>query len=70
LINESVTLKRTMGVREFARRVGLGVSTVRLAVARGTIPHYRLGRLIRFDEHHAEEWLARHEKNAKGEHSD
>jgi excisionase family DNA binding protein len=66
-MNESATPKRTMGVREFAQRVGLGVSTVRLAVARGAISHYRLGRLIRFDERHIEEWLARHEKNAEGE---
>ena len=65
-MNESAGPKRTMGVREFARRVGLGVSTVRLAVARGTIPHYRLGRLIRFDERHAEEWLAQHEKKVEG----
>lgn len=64
-MNESVAPKRTMGVREFARRVGLGVSTVRLSVARGTIPHYRLGRLIRFDDRHVEEWLARHEKKAQ-----
>lgn len=59
-----------MGVREFAERVGLGVSTVRLAVTRGAIPHYRLGRLIRFDERHADEWLARHEKNVPGESHD
>lgn len=52
----------TIDIRAFAHRVGLSISTVRRAVARGSVPHYRLGRLIRFDERHVREWLARHEQ--------
>lgn len=64
-MSDSGAPKSTMGLREFARRVGLSVSTIRLAVARGTVPHYRLGRLIRFDERHIKEWLTQHERKAE-----
>lgn len=48
-------------IYDFAQRVGLSVPTVRRAIYRGDLQHYRLGKLIRFGERHVDEWLARHE---------
>jgi excisionase family DNA binding protein len=53
-----------MNIHDLAKRVGLSVNTVRRAIYRGELSHYRLGKVIRFGKRHVEEWLAKHEKGS------
>jgi len=46
----------TMG--EVAEYLQCSVSTVRRWVARGRVPHYRMGRMIRFRRGEVDAWLA------------
>lgn len=62
MLSKGVTTAGSLiDIYDFARRVGISVPTVRRAIHRGELPHYRLGKLIRFGERHVEEWLAKHE---------
>ncbi len=51
--------ERLMTAGEVADYLCCSVSTVRRFAARGTIPHYRLGKLVRFRRSELEGWLAR-----------
>jgi len=51
--------ERLMTVGEVASYLSCSISTVRRLVARGRIPHYRLGRMVRFRRGELDSWLAR-----------
>ncbi len=52
---------RLMTAGEVAEYLCCSVSTVRRFAARGAIPHYRLGKLVRFRRSDVEGWLTRHQ---------
>jgi excisionase family DNA binding protein len=56
--------ERLMTVAEVAEYVSCSVSTVRRLAARGAIPHYRLGKMVRFRRSDVEGWLALHREGA------
>jgi excisionase family DNA binding protein len=53
--------ERLMTAREVASYLRCSVSTVRRMVLRGRVPHYRLGRLVRFRRSEIDAWLAVHQ---------
>ena len=55
-----MTKEQMMTVREVATYLRCSVSTVRRFVSRGAIPHYRLGKLVRFRRGEIESWLTLH----------
>ena len=48
-----------MTAREVATYLNCSASTVRRLAAAGDLPHYRLGRLVRFRRNEIEAWLGR-----------
>jgi excisionase family DNA binding protein len=52
---------RLMTAGEVAEYLCCSVSTVRRFAARGTMPHYRLGNLVRFRRSDVESWLSRNQ---------
>ncbi len=46
-----------MTVQELASYLRCSVTTVRRIVARGEIPHYRLGKMVRFRRREIDTWL-------------
>lgn len=51
---------RLMTTDEVAAYLSCSISTVRRLVSRGQIPHYRLGRMLRFRRGELDAWLAQH----------
>ena len=49
--------ERLMTVQELASYLRCSVTTVRRIVARGEIPHYRLGKMVRFRRREVDAWL-------------
>lgn len=49
--------ERLMTMREVAEYFQCSVSTVRRWVARGRVPHYRMGKMIRFRRGELDAWL-------------
>lgn len=47
-----------MTAQEVATYLRCSVSTVRRFVMRGEIPHYRLGKMVRFRRREVDSWLA------------
>lgn len=56
--------EKMMIVGEVAAYLRCSPSTVRRMVRRGQIPHYRLGKLVRFRLSEIERWLALHHEGA------
>ncbi len=56
--------KKMMIAREVAAYLRCSSSTVRRMVRRGQIPHYRLGKLVRFRLSEIERWLALHHEGS------
>ena len=56
--------ERLLTADEIAEYLCCSVSTVRRFAARGEIPHYRLGKLLRFRRSEVEAWLARRQFGA------
>ena len=50
--------ERLMTVQELAAYLRCSVTTVRRIVSRGEIPHYRLGKMVRFRRREIDAWLA------------
>ena len=50
--------ERLITARELATYLRCSVSTVRRLVLRGKIPHYRLGKMVRFRRSEIDAWLA------------
>jgi excisionase family DNA binding protein len=53
--------ERLITAREVASYLRCSISTVRRMVLRGQVPHYRLGRMIRFRRSEIDAWLAVHQ---------
>ena len=49
--------ERLMTVQELASYLRCSVTTVRRIVARGEMPHYRLGKMVRFRRREIDAWL-------------
>jgi excisionase family DNA binding protein len=49
-----------MNVRDVSRYLRCSVSTVRRLVSKSEIPHFRLGKLVRFRRTEIDAWLAQH----------
>ena len=50
--------ERLMRVQELAAYLQCSVTTVRRIVSRGEIPHYRIGKMVRFRRREIDSWLA------------
>jgi excisionase family DNA binding protein len=50
-------LARLVGIDELARHLGISVRNIRRLVTERSIPHYKLGRLVRFDVDEVVAWL-------------
>ena len=50
-------LPRLVGIDELAEHLGMSVRNIRRLVSERSIPHYKLGRLIRFDVDEVVAWL-------------
>jgi excisionase family DNA binding protein len=50
-------LPRLVGIDELAQQLGMSVRNVRRLVSERRIPHYKLGRLVRFDVDEVVAWL-------------
>ena len=57
---------RLMTAREVATYLSCSASTVRRMAASGEMPHYRLGRLVRFRREEVDSWLVRIHRGASG----
>jgi len=53
--------ERLMTAGEVASYLSCSLSTVRRLVVRGKIPHYRLGKMVRFRRGEIDTWLAMHQ---------
>ena len=49
-----------MTIEEVATHTGLSVHTLYAMVSQRRIPYVKVGRLVRFDPGHLEDWLAHH----------
>ena len=49
--------ERLMTMQEVAEYLQCSLSTVRRWVARGKVPHYRMGKLVRFRRAELDRWL-------------
>jgi excisionase family DNA binding protein len=54
-----------MAAQEVATYLHCSVSTVRRLVRRGKIPHYRLGKMVRFRRREIDNWLALHHEGER-----
>ena len=50
-------LPRLVGINELAQQLGMSVRNIRRLVSERSIPHYKLGRLVRFDVDEVVAWL-------------
>lgn len=50
--------KELVDMKEIGRRLGLTVFSLQKRVQKNEIPHYRIGRLVRFDPKEIDAWLA------------
>ena len=49
-----------LGVKEIAQYLGLRESFVYVLIESGRIPHYRVGRLVRFKKEDIDRWMEEH----------
>ena len=50
-------LPRLVAINELAQQLGMSVRNIRRLVSERSIPHYKLGRLVRFDVDEVVAWL-------------
>ena len=56
--------KEYLDINEVTECLGIKKSTLYFHVENGTIPHYRIGRLIRFKKQEVDQWMAGNKKEA------
>jgi excisionase family DNA binding protein len=54
--------KEYLNINEVTECLGIKKSTLYFHVENGTIPHYRIGRLIRFKRQDIDQWMAGNKK--------
>ena len=54
-----------MKAKEVSRYLRCSVTTVRRLVAKGQIPHFRLGKLVRFRRNEIDAWLIMHHEGER-----
>lgn len=59
-------MKHLIDVKELSNRITVARSTIYQWVHEERIPHYRLGRLLRFDEDEVNSWLLRRCGRSRG----
>jgi excisionase family DNA binding protein len=57
--------RATMTEREFAKAVGLSVTTLWAMRKAGKLPHFKVGRRILYSQEHVREFLASVEQNKR-----
>jgi excisionase family DNA binding protein len=55
--------KEFLNIKELGEYLGIKTSTLYFYVENGDIPHYRIGRLIRFKKQEVDEWMAGNKKD-------
>jgi excisionase family DNA binding protein len=61
MANKSESIRRPLlTIEEVATYTGLSVHTLYTMVSQRRIPYVKVGRLVRFDPGHLENWLANH----------
>lgn len=50
-------MKKFISITELATRLGLAKQTIYEWTSMKTIPYYKIGRLVRFDEDEIDKWL-------------
>jgi excisionase family DNA binding protein len=54
--------KEFLNINEVSEYLGIKTSTLYFYVENGSIPHYRVGRLIRFKKQEIDQWMAGNKK--------
>ena len=54
-----------MNIKEVGEYLGVKISTLYFYVENGGIPHYRVGRLIRFKQQEIDQWMEGNKKEKK-----
>jgi excisionase family DNA binding protein len=57
--------KEFLNVNEVGEYLGIKISTLYFYVENGNIPHYRVGRLIRFKKLEIDQWMEGNKKEAR-----
>jgi len=54
--------KEFLNIKEVSQYLGIKISTLYFYVENGDIPHYRIGRLIRFKKQEVDQWMEGNKK--------
>ena len=54
--------KEFLNIKEISQYLGIKISTLYFYVENGDIPHYRIGRLIRFKKQEVDQWMEGNKK--------
>ena len=54
--------KEFLNIKEVGKYLGIKISTLYFYVENGDIPHYRIGRLIRFKKQEVDQWMEGNKK--------
>ena len=54
--------KEFLNIKEVSQYLGIKISTLYFYVENGNIPHYRIGRLIRFKKREVDQWMEGNKK--------
>ena len=54
--------KEFLNIKEASQYLGIKISTLYFYVENGNIPHYRIGRLIRFKKQEVDQWMEGNKK--------
>jgi excisionase family DNA binding protein len=56
-LNEQISMRKLIGVKEAAQYTGLSVYTVYTMVSQRRIPYVKVGRLVKFDVPMLDAWI-------------
>ena len=60
-------VKRLTSPRELAGMLDLSLSWIYYQVERGSLPHYKCGRYLRFDMEEVQAWLQQHKRGGRSQ---
>lgn len=50
-------MRKLIGIKELSEQIGIPVGTIYSWTSMKVIPHYKIGRLVKFEEAEIEKWL-------------
>ena len=65
-IDALLGIDRMLSVRELSVSIGISIQQLYALADRNAIPHYRIGRAVRFDPAEIAEWLRAHSCGRRG----